>query len=334
VSTEPDEPAAADASFDYVVPADETDEDETILIDGRALGGSMGARQPARPPAPPAEPARSGDRLGWIRRIAPAPAAAAPVEVGEATAEAAGGPRPHGLALLSLVLRRPHPRGTRLMIAALLGLLGFFAVVQLRLQAGNGGLENARQSDLIRILDDLNAKSDRLSGEISDLENRRAQLQSGSNAGKAALSEALKRKAVLGILSGTVPAHGPGVTLKIADPNHKIDGAVLLDTMEELRDAGAEAMQIDGVRVVANSAFLDAGPGQIRLDGHLLTQPYVLAVIGDPDTLEPALRIPGGVFAVLDERGATPTLQSAQDVVVDAVRPATAAQYAKPVGSS
>ena len=74
--------------------------------------------------------------------------------------------------------------------------------------------------------------------------------------------------------------------------------------------------------------------GQIRLDGRLLTQPYVFAVIGDPDTLEPALRIPGGVFAVLDERGATPTLTAAQDVVVDAVRPATAAQYAKPVGSS
>jgi uncharacterized protein YlxW (UPF0749 family) len=216
------------------------------------------------------------------------------------------------------------------MIALLLGLLGFFAVVQLRLQAGNRGLENARQSDLIRILDDLNAKSDRLSGEISDLENRRAQLASGSNAGKAALAEAVKRKAVLGILSGTIAAHGPGVTLRIGDPGKKVDAAVLLDTLEELRDAGAEALQINGIRVVAGTSFLDAAAGQIRIDGKLITPPYVYVVIGDPGTLDPALRIPGGVFSVLDERGATPTLQSAQDVVVDAVRPPVAPQYAKP----
>jgi uncharacterized protein YlxW (UPF0749 family) len=295
-------PDPGDASFDYAVPVpdEESDEEETVLIDGRALGGSA--------PPPPVEP----------RAQPPGP-------IGPDDAE-----RPHGLRLLAMVLRRPHPRGTRLMIAGLLGLLGFFAVVQLRLQAGNGGLENARQSDLIRILDDLNAKSDRLTGEISDLENRRAQLQSGSSAGKAALSEALKRKAVLGILSGTVAAHGPGVTLRIADPAKKVDAAVLLDTLEELRDAGAEAVQINGVRVVASTSFLDAGAGQIRIDGHLVTPPYLYVVIGDPDTLDPALRIPGGVFAVLDERGATPTLQSAQDVVVDAVRPDTAPQYARP----
>ncbi len=53
-------------------------------------------------------------------------------------------------------------------------------------------------------------------------------------------------------------------------------------------------------------------------------------VIGDPDTLDPALRIPGGVFAVLDERGATPTVDAKRTVVIDAVRPAQAPQYARP----
>jgi uncharacterized protein YlxW (UPF0749 family) len=120
------------------------------------------------------------------------------------------------------------------------------------------------------------------------------------------------------------------VEITVTDPRRAVRAANLLDALEELRDAGAEAVQINGVRVVASTSFLDAGAGQIRIDGHLVTPPYLYVVIGDPDTLDPALRIPGGVFAVLDERGATPTLQSAQDVVVDAVRPDTAPQYARP----
>jgi uncharacterized protein YlxW (UPF0749 family) len=216
----------------------------------------------------------------------------------------------------------------------LLGLLGFFAVVQVRLQNGDSTLRSARQSDLIRILDDLNDRSDRLESEIRDLEARRTELQSGTDSSKAALAEASRRKSVLGILAGTVPAHGPGITLRISDPQKKIDAAVLLDTLEELRDAGAEAVQINDVRVVASTSLVDAEPGSVRVDGELVTAPYVFKVIGDPDTLDPALRIPGGVFAVLGERGATPTVSAADQVVIDATRPAENEQYARPTQSA
>jgi uncharacterized protein YlxW (UPF0749 family) len=226
---------------------------------------------------------------------------------------------------------RSRPRlGTRLVVAVLLGVLGFVAVVQVRLQNGDSTLRTARQSDLIRILDDLNDRSDRLEGEIRDLEQRRSELQSGTDSSKAALAEASRRRSVLGILAGTVAAHGPGITLRIADPQKKVDAAVLLDTLEELRDAGAEAVQINGVRVVASTALVDAEPGSVRVDSELVSAPYVLKVIGDPDTLDPALRIPGGVFAVLGERGATPTVSAADQVVVDATRPAENQQYARP----
>lgn len=294
-----------------------------------------GAR-PGNPAAPPAGPdTGAAGELGPVGSTTDSPPGAPGAVSHDPSAAGRSGsslPAPaRGLRILARALGRPRGKGTQLMIGLLCGLLGFFAVVQIRLQAGSGTLRNARQSDLIRVLDDLNDRSDRLAGEIRDLENRRTELQSGTNAAKAALNEALKRKAVLGILSGTVPAHGPGITLRITDPLKKVDAAVLLDALEELRDAGAEAEQINGVRVIASTSFLDAGRGQVRIDGHLVAEPYVFAVIGDPGTLEPALRIPGGVFAVLDGRGATPTLQAAPDVSVDAIRPAALPQYAKPI---
>jgi uncharacterized protein YlxW (UPF0749 family) len=297
------------------------------------------ARDGARPGNTPTTPARPAiGTTGGPEPVATAtdsaPGAPGAVSHGPSSPGRTGSSVPapaRGLRILARALGRPRGKGTQLMIGLLCGLLGFFAVVQIRLQAGSGTLRNARQSDLIRVLDDLNDRSDRLSGEIRDLESRRTELQSGTNAAKAALNEALKRKAVLGILSGTVSAHGPGITLRITDPLKKVDAAVLLDALEELRDAGAEAEQINGVRVIASTSFLDAGRGQVRIDGHLVAEPYVFAVIGDPGTLEPALRIPGGVFAVLDGRGATPTLQPAPDVSVDAIRPAALPQYAKPI---
>ena len=305
-----------DASLDYGALPER--EDETLLIAGRSLSSRP---DPAAETAPDtAEP--SGPSSGT-----------APVQSTLPRGESGFSPPPAGVRGLIAALRVRRAAPTQFVIAILCGLLGFFAVVQLRLQADDDNLRTARGSDLIRILDDLNDRSERLDSEIRDLEQRRAELQSGSDRSKAALTEAQDRRATLGILAGTVPAKGPGILLRIADPQQKVDAAVLLDTLQELRDAGAEAVQINDVRVVASTDFLDAAPGSVQVDGQVVAAPYLFKVIGDPDTLDPALRIPGGVFAVLDERGASPTVETRKQLTVDATRPSADLDYARPSGS-
>jgi uncharacterized protein YlxW (UPF0749 family) len=295
------------ASLDYGIPERE---DETLLLAGHQIGGrtSPAALDPA--------------------------ADSAAVPAVEPRDEPGFSPPPAGFRGLVAALRTRRAAPTQIVIAILCGLLGFFAVVQLRLQADDNNLRSARQPDLIRILDDLNDRSERLDSEIRDLEQRRAELQSGSDRSKAALTEAEDRKATLGILAGTVPAKGPGILLRINDPQQKIDAAVLLDTLQELRDAGAEAVQINDVRVVASTDFLDDQPGSVKIDGRVVIAPYLFKVIGDPDTLDPALRIPGGVFAVLDERGAIPSVETRKQISVDATRPAADLDFARPSDSN
>ena len=294
-----------DASLDYGALPER--EDETLLIAGHKVGGQ------------PAEKAAEAD---------PEPTPQVPSTLPRG--DAGFTPPPAGFRGLLAAVRVRRAAPAQLVIAVLCGLLGFFAVVQLRLQADDNNLRSARQSDLIRILDDLNDRSERLDSEIRDLEQRRVELQSGSDRSEAALTEAEGRRSVLGILAGTVPARGPGILLRIFDPQQKVDAAVLLDTLQELRDAGAEAVQINDVRVVASTDFIDAAPGSVQVDGQVVAAPYLFKVIGDPDTLDPALRIPGGVFAVLDERGATPTVETRRQVTVDATRPAADLDYARP----
>jgi uncharacterized protein YlxW (UPF0749 family) len=129
-----------------------------------------------------------------------------------------------------------------------------------------------------------------------------------------------------------LPATGPGIELEIDDPQAAVQANDLIETVQELRDAGAEAMQIGGVRIVARTAFVDAGGGML-VDKQLVLPPYKLLAVGDPQTLGAAMEIPGGVLEVLRGRGAKGTVRTLQTVSVTALLPVKPPQYARPAAS-
>lgn len=236
------------------------------------------------------------------------------------------------------MLSAMHPRATRaqLVAALLCGVLGFAAAVQVR-STQDAGLSGLRQTDLVRILDDVSERGARLQSEARELQETRDRVTSNDSA--AALEEARARARVLGILAGTVPARGPGIELTITDVDGQVGSDVLLDALQELRDAGAEAIEISSVegpavRVVASTAFADAGePGSgagVDVDGTELAPPYRFLVIGDPSTLQTALEIPGGVLEVLDQRGAQGVITQDRSVEITSLRVTPSPRYARP----
>ncbi|MEU4622747.1 DUF881 domain-containing protein [Actinoplanes sp. NPDC023801] len=226
--------------------------------------------------------------------------------------------------------RRPAPAGT--LIWVLLALLGFTLVVQLRSNDADEGLSAMRQEDLVRILSDLEAQDSRLLAEIQALEQSRQQLSSEVGGKEAAQAEAQRRSQDLGLLAGTVPGRGPGLDITLSN----VRASDVLNTVQELRGAGGEVMQLIGangaaVRVVASSFFVDAAGGGIIADGEELTGPFHLLVIGPAGTMSTALQIPGGVVASAKNDGGSVTMDSRSLVEVTAVRKAAALRYARPV---
>src|SRR4051794_28191686 len=187
-----------------------------------------------------------------------------------------------------------RPGRAQVAIAALCGLLAFGLVTQVQATSDNG-LSAARTDDLLGILSDLESRADRIRADIADLQVSERRLRSGSGQTAAALREARDRARTLGILVGTLPAAGPGVVLTVDDPQHRVRPEVLLDAVEELRDAGAEALQLSGVRVAADTAIVSSSTG-IEVGGRPATAPYRLLAIGDRQTLAAALGITGGVL--------------------------------------
>ncbi|MFE3791831.1 DUF881 domain-containing protein [Streptomyces goshikiensis] len=237
-------------------------------------------------------------------------------------------PEQTGRQRLAAGLWPPRISRAQLIVAALLFLLGLGLAIQVRSNSDSSALRGARQEDLVRILDELDGRTKRLEDEKQKLEDQRKELESSSNQAEEARRQTVEKERQLGILAGTVAAQGPGITLKITDPKGQVRSDQLLDTLQELRAAGAEAIQINGVRVVAGSYFSDEGGG-IGIDGKKISQPYEFKVIGKPQDLEPALNIPGGVVQTLEKEQAGVAVTRSAKIVVDALRAAEQPDYAR-----
>ena len=257
------------------------------------------------PPAPPSPPGRPGPGYGPDDREGPSS--------------------------WKRLLRMARPRATRAnAFAALLAIaLGFAIATQVQ-QTDQSGLEQLREDELVRILDDVNQEQGRLANDTRELESSRDALLSGASSSSEALKSAQDRLDTLGILTGTSPATGPGIVVTINDPDHKVTSARLLDALQELRDAGAEAVQIGDVRVVASTWFADVD-GAIEVSGQRVAQPYSIKAIGDPATMASAMDIPGGVTESVRGDGATPTVRQAESIDITALHSLQAPRYARPV---
>jgi len=219
-------------------------------------------------------------------------------------------------------------------IGLLVFLLAFALVAQVQSNTGDAQLENARQDDLVRILSDLNNRELRERSEINTLQGTLSQLGAGAQGREAALADARQRADQLGILAGTLAAQGQGLAIRLVPGGGPIRAATVLEAVEELRGAGAEAMQIAGaegkpVRIIASTYFVDAGNG-ITVDGGSLTGPYTLTVIGPADTMRTALTIPGGVADSVGRDGGSLAVAEPTLVRVDALHPPAQLRYARP----
>ena len=246
-----------------------------------------------------------------------------PGDVGEAPAGGGG----------AVPRRRRRDPLAAVLIGVLTLLLGFAFAVQVRSTDTDQVLAGAREEDLVRILDDLDAQQDRLRQEIADQRSALSQLGSSDSDSAAALAEAQKRSSALGILNGSVAAQGPGLTMTIRDPEDRVSASTLLNAVQELRGAGAETMQVDDVRIGVSTA-VTGSPGALRIDGQRIQAPYVFTVIGSPQDMATAMNIFGGVVAVVGGRGGSVQIVQSDLVVVDALRPLDDPQYAEPDGGN
>ena len=209
---------------------------------------------------------------------------------------------------------------SRLLTGALTLVLGFAATVQIRETRDPKGLTGATQEDLVEILDSQKSEEDSLREQIAQAQQAVDTLgRSDADSGRA-LTEAQQRAAAIALLNGSAPATGPGVRVTIADPEGTVPPSILLSAVQELRGAGAEAIQVDDVRIVASS-YVTGSAGDVTVDGTRLTSPYVLLAIGPTDDLAAALTASGSLVNDVSRAKGTASVQGVARVGISAVVP-------------
>ncbi|MGC0364215.1 uncharacterized protein YlxW (UPF0749 family) [Rhodococcus sp. 27YEA15] len=220
-----------------------------------------------------------------------------------------------------------------ILAAVLLGVLGVAIATQVRSTVEGDSLDSARPSDLLVVLDNLTRREAALRQEVTDLQRSLTNLEAGDSA-TLALDEAQARLTSLSIQVGTAAATGPGVRMTITDTGNRVGSEVLLDLIQELRAAGAEALSISGadadpIRIGVNS-WVSGRSGDIHLDGTAISPPYTVVAIGDPPTLAAALNIPGGVIDNVARNGGNVSIEQSQQVTIAVLRQLNPRQYAQP----
>ncbi|MCV7229311.1 DUF881 domain-containing protein [Mycolicibacterium komossense] len=231
--------------------------------------------------------------------------------------------------------RRTRSQLTFGALAALLCLvLGVAIATQVRQTESGDALDTARPADLLVLLDSLQQREAALNTEVAELQRTLASLQAAGSSDQAAIDNARSRLAALSILIGTVGATGPGVIITINDPAGGVAPETMLDVINELRAAGAEAMEIaaanQAVRVGVDT-WVIGRPGALAIDNLILAPPYSVLAIGDPPTLAAAMNIPGGAVDSVERVGGTMTVQQTDHLDITTLRQPKPRQYAQPV---
>jgi uncharacterized protein YlxW (UPF0749 family) len=232
-------------------------------------------------------------------------------------------------------LRRALLRPSRgqLVVAVLLALVGYAAVTQVRFTNVDDTYASPREQDLIDVLNGLTAQTQRAESEIARLERTRDELQSDTGQREVALEQAETQADTLAIMAGLVPVTGPGIRITVTENEGTVDVDSMVDLVQELRTAGAEAIQInDEVRVVAQTSFDDV-VGGVEVDGTPITSPYVIDVIGEPGTLHGAVDFPKGPRDQFEDEGAEVEVEELASLDIEAVVEPQKPEYAEPDSS-
>ncbi|NCO37090.1 MAG: hypothetical protein COZ06_09890 [Armatimonadetes bacterium CG_4_10_14_3_um_filter_66_18] len=181
-------------------------------------------------------------------------------------------------------------------------------------RVGQDGLEGQskqpnRAEILAQQLADSDAKLEEMRREIEQLRQSLKQYETAAAKDQSLAKEMHGALQQARIAAGLTAVEGPGIVVTLEDAAlragagedqspyviHDVD---LLQIVNELRAAGAEAIALNGQRLTATSELRCSG-GVVRVNGISLVPPFDVRAIGSAKALAGALNLPGGVMEIL-----------------------------------
>ena len=226
-------------------------------------------------------------------------------------------------------------------------LLGIAVSLQFRASSGTGLPSSTNRPDLVAQLRTIETERNRLSSELAETRDRMAEIERALGQGKSKNTELLTQFESARLQAGLSALKGPGIVIRMSDsprqpgPDeipydfivHDIDLSVLVN---ELWASGAEAVEVNGQRMVARSSIRCVGP-TVLVNANRVASPFIIKAIGDVDHLEGGLKMPGGFLdsmSRLTSNGGEVVISRMREVQVAAYQGSLIYRWAVPVGEA
>ena len=206
-------------------------------------------------------------------------------------------------------------------------IIGLLLVGQLRSQARPIELSSLSAQELSALIDQVSSRNTELSDGLDELNTQIRDYERASVEGQS--DTVISEEALLGIdaFGGLVGVEGQGIRIMAEG---SFDPIAVNDLIHELRNAGAEAIAVDDIRITAQSVAV-LGTSAIEIDGVPIGPTFEITAIGSPDGLKAAIERPGGILSLyeqsIDARFAVSQVETlelpptARDLVPAAARP-------------
>lgn len=216
--------------------------------------------------------------------------------------------------------------------------LGLMLTLQFRNVQNYGGILSVqRAQELASELKDARAQRESLQEMVREYENRIKEYEE-SAARVSVVAEGMRddlEKARL--LAGLTDVEGPGIMVTLSETQQEPEFSIfyihydkLLKVLNELNAAGAEAVSINEQRVIATTEIRLAG-SHININYQRFAPPFVFKAVGDPQTLEAALKLKGGIAEELEYYGISVAIKREQNLFIPRYGKVLEFEYAKPV---
>ncbi len=229
-------------------------------------------------------------------------------------------------------------------IALIVGLLFSIQVMTNRGEDKGGLVPLAKAQDLERELKKIRVEKEEILAELRDAEEVIERIKTKKADDDYVLKGILADVEKYKISAGAVDVRGKGViiTIRRMDPTElaandtdinwdlNFENQALLNLVNRLKDAGAEAIAVNGNRIIAGTGISLAGE-HININTKPTAPPYVIKAIGDPKTIEPAINIRFGIVEVLSEAGYKVTISKKSDLEIQRYSGVMKYRFAKPV---
>ena len=217
--------------------------------------------------------------------------------------------------------------------------LGIMVSIQFRtVKQGVGPVSEYRARELAAQLKKVREENVKLQNVKNDYESKIKEFEDTASQGSAYAKILKDELDQARIMAGIEDVEGPGITVVVDDLKFSekvnyplISYSMLLELLNELNAAGAEAVSINEQRIISTSEIRQIGGIHININTVSFAPPFVFKAIGDPKTLEAALRLREGIAEKLENSGVAVTITQEQLIKISKYNGVIERKYAKVV---